>query len=150
MWVTHRLPAIVLFLFALFYLYAGWTLPAFSNQVPGPGFLPRILVIALCVLSISIWLTGKATSRPKDSSEKSSEREPILIIIFLLAYSFAMPLLGFPIATMILVFGMRRTMEPRRWWVDFLGSIVSIVVVQVVFAFLLDLQLPNLPIWMER
>jgi hypothetical protein len=99
------------------------------------------------VLAILIWVEAKPSAETQEEVESYSKREPLIIFLLILAYIFVMPKLGFPFSTLLLVFVLRRMVEPDAWWSDLAGAIVTVVVIQVIFVHILALQLPAFPVW---
>ncbi len=150
MWVTNHIVSVVLIGFATFYAAAGWSLETWTNHAPGGGLIPRILAVALAVLAIFIWLESKPPAKSQEKAETYSKREPLIIFLLVLAYVFVMPKLGFPISTLLLIVLLRRLLEPRAWWSDLAGAVVTVGIIQVVFVHILALQLPALPVWWDK
>jgi hypothetical protein len=150
MWSTDRITSIALLSFSAFYTASGWRLETWAKDAPGPGFMPRILALALTGLAVIIWIEGRPTGQPPEESEAFSTREPLIIFSLVLVYVFALPQLGFPFASVLLVLALRRLIEPASWWGDMVGAIVAPLIVHVVFVEILALQMPVFPVWWER
>jgi hypothetical protein len=150
MWSTDRITSVVLLSLSALYTAAGWELPTWASTAPGPGFMPRLLALVLAGLAIGIWIEGRPTATPQIESAVFSTREPLIIFSLVLVYVFALPQLGFPFASFLLVLALRRFIEPASWWGDLAGAIVGPLVIHVVFVQILALQLPVFPVWWER
>ena len=150
MWSTDRLTSVVLLSFSVLYTASGWRLETWAKDAPGPGFMPRLLALALAVLAIIIWIEGRPPAQAYAVSEVFSKREPLIIFSLVLVYVFALPQLGFPFASVLLVLALRRLIEPASWWGDLVGAVVAPLIVHVVFVEILALQMPVFPVWWER
>jgi hypothetical protein len=146
--LTDRISSAVLLAFVVFYTAAGWSLETWVKNAPGPGFMPRLLALALGVLAILIWVSAKPSLKSQDNKVESySKREPLIIFLLILGYVFVMPLLGFPFANFLLVVALRRMIEPGSWWADLGGAIGAALLIYVIFVQVLALQFPVLPVW---
>ncbi len=117
---------------------------------PGPGFMPRILALALGVLAILIWVEATPSSESQNEVESYSKREPLVIFLLVLAYVFVMPHLGFLLSNFILVIALRRMVEPGSWRGDLAGAMGTALIIHLVFVQILALQFPIFPVWWER
>jgi putative tricarboxylic transport membrane protein len=117
---------------------------------PGPGFLSFYAGLILVLLSLFIHFQ----SRKVPSAHKKTEPEPIwkneqrgwkmvMTVGALLAYAVIMNYLGFLISTFIFLAFLLRVIEPQRWSVALLGSLVASVAFYCVFEIGLQSQLPR-------
>ncbi len=147
MWLTDRISSAVLLAFVAFYVVSGWSLDTWAKNAPGPGFMPRLLAIALAALAIIIWVGAGRSSETREEGESYSKREPLIIFLAVLLYVFVMPQLGFPLSNFLLILALRRLVEPGSWWADLAGAMGATVIIHVVFVQILALQFPVLPAW---
>jgi hypothetical protein len=114
---------------------------------PGPGFFPFWLGVSLILLSLALIIRGfraKAGTSPVAQSlwKGILWKKVILTLGALLIYAFLLESLGYVLATFLLMFFLFRAIEPQRWPVVILGSIVTSLVTYVVFRLWLQVQLP--------
>ena len=147
MWLMDRISSAVLFAFVIFYTAAGWGLETWAKKAPGPGFMPRLLALALGALAILIWVQAKPSLESQQEVESYSKREPFIIFLLVLAYVFVMPQLGFPLSNFLLVVALRRMVEPGSWRADLAGAIGTVAIIHLVFVQILALQFPVFPVW---
>ncbi len=147
MWLMDRISSAVLFAFVLFYIAAGWSLDTWARNAPGPGFMPRLLALALGALAILIWVQAKPSPEGEQEVESYSKREPLVIFLLVLAYVFVMPQLGFLLSNFLLVVALRRLVEPGSWRADLGGAIGTVAIIHLVFVQILALQFPVFPVW---
>jgi hypothetical protein len=147
MWLTDRISSAVLLAFVAFYVVSGWSLDTWAKNAPGPGFMPRLLAIALAALAILIWVGAGRSSETREEGESYSKREPFIIFLAVLLYVFVMPQLGFLLSNFLLVIALRRMVEPASWWADLAGAVGATVIIHVVFVQILALQFPVFPVW---
>lgn len=111
---------------AILYLFDGISLNMGSVTMPGEGFVPRIMGIFLLVCCAAMFLQEvfflplSASSPEKKEPEEGppeaeDTRRPLLLIAALLLYPVALPLLGFLLSTMGLMFAGLRIFKYRNW-----------------------------------
>lgn len=79
---------------------------------PGPGFFPFCAGTILLCLSLAFVYQGWRVQK----SLPPLSRRVIIAMACVFVYSLVMDYLGFVIATFVLVAGLFRLGEPRRWW----------------------------------
>ena len=149
MWSTDRMIGACLLTFSALYTAAGWRLATWAKDAPGPGFVPRLLALVLALLAILIWVDAEPPAEIPEETEPYTKREPLIILLLTLAYVYVMPLLGFPLSSFLLVYALRRLIEPSTWWGDLVGAIAVAAIVHGVFVEMLSLQFPVFPVWWE-
>jgi len=106
---------------------------------PGSGFLSFCAGVALSALSVVLLCRGWR-DREKLSAHS---RRAILAMLALLAYSLFMEVLGFLIATFLLVAILLQIGEARRWWIQLGMSALITFLVYLVFGTLLHVYFPQ-------
>ena len=106
---------------------------------PGPGFVSFCAGIPFSILSI-IFIRKGGHLRP---SPKPHSLRLILALLSLFAYSFALNILGFVIATFFFVAILFRLGEARRWSVILGTSAFVAFLSYVVFGVLLQVYFPR-------
>ncbi len=133
-----------LLIFALVYFQQSFTiLRGFASDRLGPAFFPRMLALALAALALT--LIVRAVMGRSDPSRPPVIRTRMLIVVLVClgVYAAIMPLLGFRIATPILLGGVIWTLGLRAW-PSLVGTAVGVtVVLWVVFDRLLHVLLPK-------
>jgi hypothetical protein len=147
MWLMDRISSAVLFAFVVFYTAAGWSLDTWAKNAPGPGFMPRLLALALGALAILVWVQAKPSQESQQEVQSYAKREPLIIFLIVFAYVFVMPQLGFLLSNFLLVVALRRMVEPGSWRSDLAGAIGAVAIIHLVFVQVLALQFPVFPVW---
>ena len=108
-----------------------------------PYLFPLIISFFLLILSISIIMQGlKDESEKKEKSKidiKSLLIFGLICIIYLLVFNF----LGFVLSTIILLVLLMMLLGERRWWFILLVSVISSLVIYLLFAKYLSVMLPK-------
>ncbi len=142
---------------SLFWVGAGLVICIFSVRLslgtlrsPGPGFLPFISGALLAALAFVAYLQVRGRSSPPKEmkpiwSDSRRGLRMILTFIALLAYAVGMEYLGFLMSTFLFIAFLLKFIEPQRWRVVLLGSILASGVSYCVFELILQVQLPKGP-----
>ncbi|MBI4964416.1 MAG: tripartite tricarboxylate transporter TctB family protein [Desulfomonile tiedjei] len=123
----------------------SWSLGIGEFTSPGPGFLPFWAGVLLGLLSL-ISLVQTATEKAKEEPSVWAGVKILklgLVILTLLLYVALLNTLGFFLCTFLLLLFLFRAVEPYRWHVVLLASILSLAAVYVFFVLLLDVRLPS-------
>lgn len=108
-----------------------------------PYLFPLIISFFLLILSISIIMQGL-----KDESEKKEKGKidiksllifGLICILYLLVFNF----LGFVLSTILLLVLLMMLLGERRWWFILLVSVISSLVIYLLFAKYLSVMLPK-------
>lgn len=133
-----------LLIFALVYFQQSFTiLRGFASDRLGPAFFPRMLALALAALALT--LIVRAVMGRSDPSRPPAIRTKMLLVVLLSlgVYAAVMPLLGFRIATPLLLGGVIWALGLRAW-PSLVGTAVGVTaVLWFVFDRLLHVLLPK-------
>jgi len=117
---------------------------------PGPGFLSFFAGLVITGLALVVHLKSRER-RPGSAKEES---EPIwsnprkgikivLTVVALLVYAVVMNYLGFLISTFLFLVFVLKAIEPQRWSVTLIGSLIASAAFYVIFEIGLQSQLPK-------
>jgi len=141
-----RISSLVWLIFALYISIESLQLPLGSWRDPGPGFLPLGSGIVLGILSCTCYLRAQR----RDSKENQKHwysggrwKNLILVLAVLLAYTAFLEVLGFLLATFLLLLFLFRGIEPQRWVVSIGGSALTSFITYALFELWLKTQLPK-------
>lgn len=118
-------------------------------HAPQAGFLPFAASIILGILSFILLLSAKQKEgKSGDAIEDITFNRHLLPKVFyvmgaLFLYSFFLNTLGFLLASMILIAFMLRAIEPQKWYVVLLGTILIPTSAYILFDIFLKVQLPK-------
>ena len=117
---------------------------SFANT---PRTVPFFLGCCMAILGFIFLYQAKLGFKPKDAIQGvfNNEFKNITIcVIFLLAYSFFLELLGFLISTPIAIYFLTRfILNERNWKINFLFPICMTGAIYIIFIILLNSNLPK-------
>jgi len=136
--MIDRAFGIFLFLLGLFILYGGLSLEVpFAYDPLGPKTFPVIIGIALALLSIVVIVKPKQAHFPAFNTNIKT----VIIVVLLVIYEMIFNVLGFLLATSLLVFCLSKIFKGTT--LQAFGSAIGVsIVVYLLFSYLLDVQLP--------
>jgi putative tricarboxylic transport membrane protein len=155
--------AVVLTAFAVFGLIASALIKVGSAVTDpiGPARYPQLLFVLFLALSLVYLVrqvvkvvkerraadTAVAEEEAEDDPEKSvSIVRPVLVVAALIGYVFVLDILGYVVATTLLLFAIHIVFGVRKkWWFALIVSIVASVILKLFFGELLLVPLPTGP-----
>lgn len=132
--------------FSLAVCLESWRLNVGDLHAPGPGFLPFITGLLLGLLALIAFFQAlrEKPSQGKPSLSFGTYLMKVgLLAGVLIAYVLLLNILGFIIGTFLLLLFLFRIMEPLKWRTVILASIITLVVVYLLFDFFLGTRLPK-------
>jgi len=124
---------------SLFILWESLRVELGSFMEPGCGFLSFCVGLALGLLSIALIYRGWRVRE----IQKPHSRHVVLALISLFAYSLALDVLGFLVATFFLVGVLFHLGQRRRWWVLIGMSVLVTFLSYFLFGTLLHVYFPK-------
>jgi putative tricarboxylic transport membrane protein len=102
-----------------FVIWSGWKLQLGTINDPGSGVVLLYTGILMCLFSVSITFGALTEGGPTLGSRWENARwsKPLLIIVCLIAFSFALNPLGFLLSAIPLMLLLLRVVDPVRWTV---------------------------------
>jgi hypothetical protein len=137
-----RWSAVGLAALALAYLVAGRDYPLDTLAAPGPGIFP--LAAGLALLGLSAWqfVTAGRAGLPDLGPGPPPARRPRIMAAGLVAYAAALPVLGFAVTSVALVFLAARLMGLGGWWRPAALALGVTAASRVIFGTWLGVPLP--------
>ena len=145
-------------------LIIAWQMPFYLNNVPGPGFLPRIVAFILMILGlILVWqsltpaipevravgavnpIESKTHGKP-DPKEIASHFLPKRTLLVFIGYVVAVPLfatIGFVLTGMLLMAYLLIYVEKRRNVASYVALVAVPIVIYLLFVQVLSIELPT-------
>lgn len=144
--IRDIISGIVCLFIAVFVFTTSLRLGVGALHNPGPGFIlfwaSTLLAICACILlGISVFTTTEPV-QGSNAWHGEDRRNAIIVIATLIVYCLALPKLGYPISTfllMLVLFGLGR-MKP---WTIVLGSLLTVLLSYYLFDHLLRTPLPR-------
>jgi len=133
---------------ALFACLGGLKLGFGSFHQPQAGFMPFLSGLLLGLLALVDLISGLLTQWKREKGDKEIWSEIgwgkiTITLAVLFIYTALFSVLGFIIGTILLLLFLFRLMEPRRWWVVLIASLVTTGLFYIGFKIGLDSQLPR-------
>lgn len=141
---------------SIFWLVIGFYVAIHSYQLglgrfrhPGAGLVFFLAALVLIVLS-AIDFVGSFIGRPK-KDEDSKERpiwvgvrwqKVLLVLVGLSAYVYFFNILGFFLSTFFLMVFLFRGVEPTKWWVAIVSSLITVLFSYLIFKIWLVVPFP--------
>jgi putative tricarboxylic transport membrane protein len=113
-----------------------------SLTAPGPGLWPFAISVVIATLSVVLLLTGRGATDTEQFSRASMATAIAVVTMVLLA--FAMPLIGFEIPALLLMFVWLRLLGKESWRSSVVVSVAGVAAFYVLFVLLLRIPLPRL------
>ena len=139
-----------------FYSATQWPM-SFASDPAGPGAIPKILSAGLVVLGLILAIGGFLTK--KKPEEKLVTRQELVLTLIMtgicVAYIILLPIIGYVIATPLLIAAILFTVGSRKWTTLVFVSLGASLVLFVLFYSLLRVNLPlgfmkNMLRWVPR
>lgn len=140
---------------ALFYLYQAHKLPFGSAGMPGMGFVPVLVGVALLALCVALIVSDLASparggvreadlwEEEEGESESAGYKNPAVITAVMLIYPIALDTLGFVISSAALLFVVLRVMKYRGWLGSLVAAVLTSTVAHLVFSVWLKVYFPK-------
>ena len=129
----------------LFVIRSGLKLKLGSINDPGSGYVLFYTGILMCLFSISITIAAITEGGPTFGSRWMDARwtKPLLVIVCLIAFSFALNPLGFLLSSIPLMLLLLRLIDPVRWTLAVPLAVLAPLGVWWVLKHALLIQLPS-------
>lgn len=125
----NRIFSFILVGFAAYIYYSCYELGLGTLQVPGPGLMPALAAALLFVMSLVIFFLELKGSRGREGKTSLGWQDltrPLILLISLIGYALLLNILGYLVATFLLMFILFSLTEPQKWHKELvLAAIVS-------------------------
>jgi putative tricarboxylic transport membrane protein len=128
-----------------FVVWSGLKLKLGTINDPGAGFVLFYTGILMCLFAASIIVTALTEGGPTLGSRWENARwsKPVLVIVCLIAFSFALDPLGFLLSSIPLMLLLLRVVDPVRWTLAIPIAVLVPLGMWWVLKRLLLIQLPS-------
>jgi putative tricarboxylic transport membrane protein len=147
--VHYRIGSLAWLLIGIYVAISAYRLGLGSFHQPGPGFIFFMASIILAILS-AIDLCNTFFGQSK--REKEGEENPVwsglrwqkvlLVLIGMVIYIYLFKFLGFLASTFLLMIFLFKAVEPTRWWISILSSLITIFISYGIFSLWLNVPFP--------
>ncbi len=116
---------------------------------PGTGFMPFLSGIAIslfsCIGLVNATLKQRKGIRWNSIIKGFMWKKTLIVLVALFTYTLLLNTLGFFLCTALFIGFLLRAVQPQRWIVVFMGSILTALGAYVIFEVWLQAQLPKGP-----
>lgn len=143
---SDRYTSIIYAAFGLFIAFEGYRLELGTLRAPKPGFLVFWGGIALSILSLVLLIQtflSKKTDKMTIWRKDLQLRKVLKLTVVLFFYAIVLRGLGFLLSTFLLLLYLFKGLEPQRWRVALMLSIVATVLCYLVFGVFFELRFPE-------
>ncbi|MFB6724263.1 tripartite tricarboxylate transporter TctB family protein [Kribbella sp. NPDC056345] len=109
---------------------------------PGPGLWPFTVSVVITVLAVVLALTGRHGTDTEGFTGASVQTA--IAVLSLVVFAALLPLIGFEIPSLLLVFVWTRFLGRERWVSSVAVSVGTVVAFYVLFVMVLEIPLPRL------
>jgi putative tricarboxylic transport membrane protein len=129
----------------IFVVWSGLKLKLGTINDPGSGYVLFYTGLLMCVFAVTIIIAAVTEGGPTFGSRWKDARwtKPLLVIVCLIAFSFALDTLGFLLSTIPLMLLLLRLIDPVRWSLAVPIALLTPFGVWWVLKRLLLIQLPS-------
>ncbi len=138
---VDRVTGAVALLGGILLAYTGWKLDPGTSKLPGPGFFP--LLIALAMGGLGGWLVFRPAPAEKSLPPGDSQWIPFsLALLSLIGYAAILNGFGYPLSTFGFLVVQLRWVEKRSWTISLVTAALAAGISLLVFRVLLKVPLP--------
>jgi len=141
---SERIAAIIISLAGMWVMYYAWgTLTLGSIRVPDAGLLPFLCGAGLVILGI-VWASILQLAKEKETpAPKGRWHRPIISLILMLIYGWAMETVGYITSTLIFMVAWQQIIERETWIKTLVISVVGTVAMYALFGYFLKVPIPQ-------
>jgi putative tricarboxylic transport membrane protein len=132
---------------ALFVLIQSLQLDFYVESVPGPGFFPTLLAVALAIsgliLTVTSFVAGKKSKEEFDAPTRAQVKRSLSVWIAVLLAVLLVPVLGFILSMLILAAALILGLERKRHLSGIAAVILIPLLAYLLFVALLGVEFPT-------
>jgi len=142
----ERITAVVTVVGGVLVMHYAWsTLNLGSVHAPDAGLLPFLCGAGLAVLGI-VWVLMLQWTEEKHREAASGKhlwRKPLLSLILMILYAWAMEAVGYITSTLLFMVAWEQIVERERWVKTIVIAILSTLAMYVLFVSFLNVPIPQ-------
>jgi putative tricarboxylic transport membrane protein len=129
-------------------IFGSLAYPFGSFSHPGPAFLPLSSGIVMAGMSLILFVQAMLKNHKREEQKGEAfltKRWPKLVatLLILIAYSFLLNYLGYPLTTFIFMLLTLKVVEPKNWRTALLESTLAVIISYTLFEVILKVYLPK-------
>jgi putative tricarboxylic transport membrane protein len=121
-----------------------------SLHHPGPGFIFFVSALGLTILG-AVNLIGTQIRRTKKNEQKETYLmwrgvrwgKVLLVLAGLSTYAYFLDIAGFLLSTSLLMVFLYKVVEPTKWWIAIISSLITVLFSYIIFLKGLEVPLPT-------
>ena len=141
----ERITAVITSLGGVWIMYYAWhTLKLGSIHIPDAGLLPFLCGAGLVVLGIIWMLVIQSTKERADEgpAEKRLWHRPLLSLVLMVLYGWAMESVGYITSTLIFVIVWQKVIEHEKWLKTMIIALLGTFAMYALFVYFLKVPVP--------
>lgn len=146
----HRDGSIFWLVFGIYVAIHAYSLGLGRFKHPGPGFiffLASLFLIALSIIDFGISFVGRFKTNKEKEEEPiwsgSRWQKVLLVLVGLSIYTYMFSFLGFLLSVFLLLTFLYKVVEPTKWWISILTSLITTFFSYVIFNLWLGVPFPT-------
>jgi len=148
--IHHRVGSIFWLAIGAYTAISAYRLGLGSFRQPGPGFIFFLTALFLIILT-AIDLGRTFIEKPKAHKDKKDEpiwlgvrwQKVLFVLVGLSIYIYVFNFLGFLLSTFLLMIFLFKAVEPTKWWISILTSLITILISYGIFQLWLKVPFPQ-------
>jgi putative tricarboxylic transport membrane protein len=148
--VHYRIGSLAWLVIGIYVAISAYRLGLGTFNQPGPGFIffmASILLVILSVIDLCNTFVGqsKRETQGEETLVWSGLRWQKVLLVFMgmVIYIYLFKFLGFLVSTFLLMIYLFKAVEPTRWWISILSSLITISISYGIFSLWLNVPFPT-------
>lgn len=146
--MTDRISGFFWFILSVIIAVESYRLELGTLHSPKAGFLPFLASLALGIFSLVLLLSatlGRQKIKKDEGLEFNKKRlhKALFALISLFAFALLLNTFGFILSTMIFIFFLVGVVEPQKWYVVIITTVLVAISSHLIFAVWLKVQMPR-------
>ncbi len=145
--LIRTIPSLILIALGSIFCIASLRLGMGQINAPGPGFVPFIGGAILILFSLFVILFETKYENRCKTESKSPVKQQAKVILFILVplfvYALVMDLLGFIVATFVIMFYLFKAPQRQSWRFALGASLLTLALTYFLFDYFLKVNLPK-------
>jgi hypothetical protein len=142
-----RITSLFWFIFGLYITISAYTFGIGSLSNPGPGFIFFLTGNFISILSIIVFVGAEISIKSGEIRPISWEGirwgKMISVVISLVIYTYLFEKIGYMLSILFLMLYLFKGIEPQKWRTAITSTILTCVMVYVIFVLWLKCQFPR-------
>jgi putative tricarboxylic transport membrane protein len=137
------IPSFILILIGVLFCTSSSKLGIGKLNKPGPGFLPFVVAAILILLSLGVILGGRHIKHAESKFNGRRSGVALLVLLSLFAYVLILDILGFVLATFLMLTLLFSIPEKQSWKMVLGASLFTAACTYLLFGYTLGITLPT-------